>query len=125
MNAFLWVVAGVLALAFLFAGASKVVRPKEQLREQMGWVEDFSPGMIKLIGGLEVLAAIGLVVPPLVGVVPVLAPLAALGLVLLMVGAMITHGRRKETPMVMVNLVLLAVAAVVVVGRFWMEPFSA
>jgi len=125
MNVFLWIVAGVLALLFLFAGTTKVVRSKEQLAEQMAWVEDFSPGMIRLIGALEVLAAVGLVVPPLVGVAPVLAPLAALGLVLMMIGAAVTHARRKEFPMIAVNLVLLALAAVVVVGRFGPEQFSA
>lgn len=125
MNVFLWIVAGVLALLFLFAGITKLLRPKEQLAEQMGWVEDFSPGMVKLIGALEVLAAIGLVVPALVGVAPVLAPLAALGLVLVMVGAIVTHVRRKETPMVVVNLVLLALAGIVVVGRFGPEQFAA
>lgn len=52
----------------------------------LGWAADFSPGTVKLIGQLEVLAAIGLIVPALLGVAPVLVPLAATGLVLLMVG---------------------------------------
>ena len=125
MNVFLWIVAGLLALAFLFAGVTKLVKPKEQLAEQMGWVEDFSQGTIRMIGALEVLAAIGLVVPPLLGVAPVLAPLAALGLVLLMVGAMITHVRRRELSNVVVNVVLLALAVVVAVGRLGPEQFTA
>ncbi len=125
MNVFLWIVASVLALAFLFAGITKLVRPKEQLAAQMGWVEDFSQGTIRLIGALEVLAAVGLVVAPLLGIAPVLAPLAALGLVLLMVGAIITHARRHEVPMVVVNLVLLGLAVVVAVGRFGPEQFAA
>ena len=126
MNVFLWIVAAVLAVAFAAAGLMKLTKSKADLAGQgMGWVEDFSPGMIKAIGALEVLAAVGLVVPPLVGIVPVLAPLAALGLVLLMVGAMITHARRRETPMVVVNLVLLALALVVVWGRFGPEQFAA
>ena len=125
MNVFLWIVAGLLALAFLFAGVTKLVKPKEQLAEQMGWVEDFSQGTIRMIGALEVLAAIGLVVPPLLGVASVLAPLAALGLVLLMVGAMITHARRRELSNVVVNVVLLALAVVVAVGRFGPEQFTA
>ena len=126
MNVFLWIVAAVLAVAVAAAGLMKLTKSKADLAGQgMGWVEDFSPGMIKAIGALEVLAAVGLVVPPLVGVVPVLAPLAALGLVLLMVGAMITHARRRETPMVVVNLVLLALALVVVWGRFGPEQFAA
>lgn len=124
MNVFLWVVAGLLAVVFLFAGLTKLIKPKEELRDQMAWVEDFSPRVIKLIAALEVIAAVGLVVPPLVGVVPVLAPLAALGLVLLMAGAIATHSRRKETPMIAVNLVLLVLAAIVVWGRFGPEQFS-
>ena len=124
MNVFLWIVAALLAVAFAAAGSMKLAKSKADLAGQgMGWVEDFSPGVIKLIGALEVLAAIGLVVPPLVGIAPVLAPLAALGLVLLMAGAIITHARRRETPMVVVNLVLLVLALVVVVGRLGPEQF--
>lgn len=126
MNVFLWIVAAVLAVAFLAAGGMKLAKSKPELAEQgMGWVEDFSPRTIKLIAALEVLAAVGLVVPPLVGIAPVLAPLAALGLVLVMAGAVVTHARRKEAPMVAVNLVLLVLALVVVVGRFGPEQFTA
>jgi len=126
VNVILWIVAIVLAAAFLAAGTMKLVKPKSELAEQgMGWVEDFSPTTIKLIGALELLAAVGLVVPPLVGIAPVLAPLAALGLVLVMAGAILTHARRRETPMIVVNLVLLALAAAVVWGRFGPEQFSA
>ena len=70
------------------------------------------------------LAAVGLILPAVLDIVPVLVPLAALGLVLLMVGAIVTHTRRKENPMVVVNLVLLALAAFVVVGRFGPESFT-
>jgi uncharacterized membrane protein YphA (DoxX/SURF4 family) len=123
MNVVLWIIAGLLAAAFLAAGATKLTQPKEKLAAMnMAWTEDFSPGTIKLIGGLEVLAAIGLILPPVLGIAPVLVPLAALGLVGIMIGAAITHGRRGETPMIGVNLVLLALAAVVVWGRF--GPYS-
>jgi hypothetical protein len=88
----------------------------------MGWVDDFSPAAIKAIGTLEVLAAIGLVLPPVLDIAAVLAPLAALGLVLLMTGAAITHGRRGEMQMIAVNVVLGALAAVVAWGRF--GPYS-
>lgn len=124
MNIVLWIVAGLLALAFLVAGATKLSKPKAELAEQMGWVEEFAPRTVKVIGALEVLAAVGLVVPPLLGIAPVLAPLAALGLVLLMAGAVVVHARRRETPMVVVNLVLLALAVVVVWGRLGPEQFA-
>jgi uncharacterized membrane protein YphA (DoxX/SURF4 family) len=125
MNVVLWIIAGVLALLFLFAGVTKLTLPKDKLRANMAWVEDFSPGVIKLIGGLEVLAAIGLILPAVLDIVPVFVPLAAVGLVLLMIGAAITHARRKEFPMIAINLVLLVLAAVVVWGRFGPYSFTA
>jgi uncharacterized membrane protein YphA (DoxX/SURF4 family) len=125
MDVMLWIVAGLLAAAFLVAGLMKLTRSKEQLAASgLAWVDDFSPGMVKVIGALEVLAAVGLVVPALVGIAPILVPLAAVGLALLMIGGGITHARRGEMPMIAVNLVLLALAVVVAWGRFGPESFS-
>jgi uncharacterized membrane protein YphA (DoxX/SURF4 family) len=124
MDLFLWIVVGVLASAFLASGAMKPTQPKERLAASgMGWTEDFSPGMVKTIGALEVLAAIGLIVPAALDIAPVLVPLAAIGLFLLMLGAAATHLRRKETPMIGANAVLIALAVVVVWGRFSAHPF--
>jgi uncharacterized membrane protein YphA (DoxX/SURF4 family) len=125
MNVLLWIVAGVLAAAYLVAGLTKLTQSKEKLAGQMGWVEDFSPGVIKLIGGLEVLAAVGLIVPAALDIVPVLVPLAAVGLVVLMVGAAITHLRRHEPQLAMINAVLLLLAVVVLWGRFGPYSFTA
>jgi len=119
VNVVLWIIAIVLALAFLAAGLMKLSRSREQLAAQgMGYVEDFSPATIKAIGVAEVLAAIGLILPGITGIAPILVPLAATGLVLLMIGAIVTHLRRHEAPMVIVNVVLLLLAAVVAWGRF-------
>ena len=124
MNVVLWIIASVLAVLFLASGAMKLLQPKEKLAASgQEWTEDFGANTIKLIGGLEVLAAIGLILPAVVDVVPVLVPLAALGLVLVMIGAIVTHARRRENPMVVVNLVLLVLAAVVVWGRFGSYSF--
>lgn len=123
MNVFLWILAGLLAVAFLGAGAMKLTQPKAKLSASgMPWVDDFSAGQVKTIGALEVLAAIGLIGPPLTGIAPVLAPLAALGLVLTMIGAAVVHARRGETQGIVVNAVLLILAAVVAWGRF--GPYS-
>ena len=123
MNVFLWIVAGLLAVAFLGAGAMKLSQPKAKLSASgMPWVDDFSAGQVKTIGALEVLAAIGLIGPPLTGIAPVLAPLAAVGLVLTMIGAAVLHARRGETQGIVVNAVLLILAAVVAWGRF--GPYS-
>ncbi|MFH8678913.1 DoxX family protein [Streptomyces lydicus] len=123
MNVLLWSIAGVLAVAFLAAGAMKLSQPKQKLAASgMGWTEGVSAGTVKLIGALEVLAALGLVLPAALGIAPVLVPLAALGLVLVMLGAVVVHARRGEAQMIAVNLVLLALAAVVAWGRF--GPYS-
>jgi uncharacterized membrane protein YphA (DoxX/SURF4 family) len=119
MNTVLWVVAAVLAVAFLAAGAMKLTKPRSSLAESgQAWVEDFSDGAVKGIGALEVLAAIGLILPALVDIATVLVPLAATGLVLLMLGAAITHARRREYPNIAVNLVLGALALFVAISRF-------
>jgi uncharacterized membrane protein YphA (DoxX/SURF4 family) len=126
MNVVLWILAGLLAAVFLAAGASKLAQSKEKLTASpnMAWATGFSSGMIKLIGGLEVLAAVGLILPAALDIVPVLVPLAALGLVLMMIGAAATHARRKESQAIAMNVVLLAVAAVVAWGRFGPYSFS-
>lgn len=122
MNVVLWIIAALLAVAFLAAGATKLTQPKDKLAQNMGWVEDFSPNAVKAIGALEVLAAVGLVLPAALDIVPVLTPLAALGLVLVMIGAAVTHARRQETQMILVNVVLGVLAAIVAWGRF--GPYS-
>ncbi len=118
MNVVLWIVAGLLAVAFLAAGLMKLSQPKEKLAKSgLAWTEDFSGGTVKLIGALEVLGAIGLVLPRLLDIAPVLVPLAALGIALIMVGAVITHARRREVQPIVINVVLFALAAVVFFGR--------
>ena len=118
----MWAVQVLVAASFLVAGATKVSQPKEKLVKNMAWVEDFSQGTVRLIGALEVLGAIGVVVPALTGIVPWLTPLAALGLVLLMIGAALTHLRRTEYGYIAMNAVLLVLAAFVAYGRFFILP---
>lgn len=125
MNVTLWIIASVLAVAFLAAGAMKLLQPKEKLVSSgMGWAHDFSTVSVKGIALAEILAALGLVLPAVLGIAPVLVPLAALGLVLIMIGAAITHARRKESPMVIANVVLLILAAVVAWGRLGPYAFA-
>ncbi len=124
MNTVLWIVQGLLAAAFLMAGSNKLMRTKEQLKPMMAWVEDFSPGTLKVIGALEVLGALGLILPAVTGVVPGLTPVAALGLVLTMLGAAATHARRGEYPMIGINTVLMLLAVFIVYGRFILVPLS-
>jgi uncharacterized membrane protein len=127
MNRALWIVAGLLAIAYLVAGAGKLILPKEKIAAfpTGGWVDDFSAGAVKAIGALEVLAAVGLVLPAVLGIAPVLVPLAAAGLVLLMAGAVITRLRRHEPKAMVADLVYLVLAAFVAWGRsFGPESFT-
>jgi hypothetical protein len=122
LNVFIWILQGVLAAVFLFAGVMKATRPKSQLQSQMPWVEDFSPGVVKFIGTVEILAAIGLVLPAALDIAPILTPIAATGLCVQMVLAAETHVRRKEPQAIVVNAVLLVIAAVIAWARF--GPYS-
>ncbi|MET9668041.1 DoxX family protein [Streptomyces sp. NPDC006475] len=125
MNVVLWISASLLAVLFLGGGAAKLLQPKEKLTASpnMAWAEPFSPAMIKLIGLAEVLAAIVLILPALLNVAPLLVPLAATGLILMMIGAMTVHGRRKENQAVVINVILLVLAAFVAWGRFGPHAF--
>ena len=125
MNIFLWIVAGVLAAFFLAAGATKLTQDRRKLlaNPNMGWVEDFSAGTIKLIGTAEVLGALGLILPGALDIAPILVPLAATGLAVIMIGAIITHGRRKEPRPMMLNAIVLILALVVAIFRFGPNSF--
>ena len=124
MNTVLWIVQILVALAFLAAGTVKIVTPREQLAKPMRWVMDMPPVAPKVIGTLEVLGAIGLILPALTGILPWLTPLAAVGLVLTMIGALLVHIRHHdEFARAVAPLVLLIMAAFVVYGRFVLLPF--
>ncbi|MGI5239442.1 DoxX family protein [Dactylosporangium sp. CA-139066] len=112
MNLTLWIVAGVLAALFLASGVTKLARTGEQPITAV-----FGPAVVRAIGGLEILAAAGLVLPAALDIAPALRPAAAAGLVLLMAGALVFHLRRRETQGIAVTAALLVLSAVVAVGR--------
>lgn len=122
MNVFLWVLQVVLAAMFAMAGVQKATQPKEKLASRLPWVEDFSAGTVRFIGVMELLGAIGLVLPAALDIVPVLTPLAATGLAIVMALAMNTHRRRREPNAIAFNAALLVVALVIAWGRF--GPYS-
>ena len=112
----LWIIQALLALVFLYSGGKKLIRSNEQIRA-LPWARDLSIALVRGIGVLEVLGAIGLILPVVTGILPWLTPLAAAGLVVLMLGAAwINVGLRLYTAFG-ANLVLLALAAFVAFGR--------
>jgi hypothetical protein len=126
MNLALWIIAGLLAAVFLLAGSTKLFMSREKLAKAPGggWVLDFSAGFVKALGAVEILGAVGLVLPALLGIAPVLVPLAAVGLATIMVGAAIVTYRRHESIHVLVDVTYLAMAAFVAFGRFDPESFT-
>ena len=122
MNTVLWIVQIVLALAFGVAGVLKSTQGRK-LEAKMPWVEDFSDRTVRFIGVMELLGAIGLVLPAATGIATRLTPLAASGLVVVQLLAAVTHLRRKEPQVVPVNLVLGLLAAFVAWQRFGPHSF--
>ena len=122
MDLTLWILQGLLALVFLGSGIAKLVQPKAKLvgSPRMAWSNGFSQGAIRWIGIAEVLGALGLMLPSALRVLPWLTPLAALGLALIMAGAVTTHARRQEPVIPPLILGLLGLA--VFIGRFWLTP---
>ena len=102
-----WTLQILAALVFIMAGLMKISTPYEELvlADNMGWAEDFSAMQIKIIGILEVLGSIGMILPLVLKKFTFLVPFAALGLVLVMVGAIFTHLNREEP--IIVNIILL------------------
>ncbi len=127
MNIFVWVLQGLLAAMFLMAGLMKATQSKAKVKEsggeRMAWVDSVSEGGLTTIGVLEFLAAIGLILPQVTGILPWLTPLAAVGLVLTMIGAAALHIKRgDDTSAVVTNIVIMLVAAFVAYARFVLVP---
>jgi DoxX-like protein len=118
MNVVLWILAGLLAVAMLGAGSLKLITPKDGLAAKGMELGELPAGAIKAIGALEVLGGIGLVVPALVHVAPVLVAWAAVGVGVLMACAVVFHLRRKEIQGALPAVALLVMAVVVAWGRF-------
>ena len=126
MNLALWLVTGLLA-AVLLGSTSKMFVPREKIASvgrAAEWVLDFSPGALRAIGALEILAAAGLVLPAVLDVAPILVPVTATGVALLFAGAATMRLRRGERVTIVPDLVYLALAAFVAWGRFGPESFT-
>ena len=118
METILWVLQIFLALLFAGTGLLKLTKSRQELAPKMTWVAESTDARVKAIGALEVLAAIGLVLPAALGVVPQLTALAASGVVFLMLGAAKTHGDRSEWERVPVTVVIALIALFVAIQRF-------
>lgn len=123
-NVFLWVAQLFLALAFIAAGTMKTITPVEELAKSMSWVNDVSESMVRFIGISEILGGIGLILPSLLKIKPVLTPVAAIGIAVIMVLAIGLHVMKSEFNALPVNVFLLALALFVTWGRLKKVPIN-
>jgi uncharacterized membrane protein YphA (DoxX/SURF4 family) len=117
----LWTVQALLAIVFLLAGALHAFR-YEAAKKNLPWMKDLPCGVVMLDGAMEILGALGVILPRLAGNLPVLTPLAAAGLALIMAVAISLHVRRKESSAVALTGLLFLMAAFVAYGRWFLVP---
>jgi uncharacterized membrane protein len=122
VSSVLWLLQIVLALVFLGLGLLKVTRSRPRLLTVAPWVEDYPEPVVTSIGVLELLGAAGVVLPAVFGVATVLVPVAATGLAILMLAAVVTHLLRHENQQATAPAVLLLAALAVALGRFGPWP---
>ncbi|MBC2866846.1 DoxX family protein [Streptomyces mexicanus] len=113
MNIAYGIVAGLLAVFYLYAGTLKVIRSRDRLRPMMAWVDRMPLPAVRALGTVEILGATGLILPPLTGIAPSLATASALGFVLLQIGAIAVH-LTGEDRRIALNVGLTVTAAVAV-----------
>lgn len=119
METALWIVQVLLAAIFLVTGMMKLTQPRQKMAAgPMRWAADVTDRQFRTIGLLEVLGALGLILPAALGIAPLLTPLAAIGLVLTMIGAIHVHVRHGETNRLAVPIVVLALALFVAIEGF-------
>jgi uncharacterized membrane protein YphA (DoxX/SURF4 family) len=118
MNIALWIAQGLLTALYIVAGGMKVFTP-EKMKAQMPEAQKHSTNFFRMIGTLELLGALGVILPMVTGILPWLTPLAAIALVVVQILAILTvHLPAKEYQALPFNLFLLALAVFVAIGRF-------
>jgi len=120
MEIALWIISGITALLYIVAGSTKAFSPKRNLAERMPWSVEMPAWQVKFIGIVEILGALGLILPALTGIAPILTPIAAIGLVIIQVFAIVLHVRRGEQKSLPFNVVLLVLPAFIAVGRLFL-----
>ena len=119
METALWIVQVLLAAIFLVTGTTKLTQPRQKMAAgPMRWAADVTDAQFRTIGLLEVIGALGLILPTALGVAPLLTPLAAIGLVLTMIAAIRVHVRYGETDRLAVPVLVLALGLFVVIEGF-------
>jgi len=122
MTIALWVVQGLLAFLFLFAGGVKAFLPLPRVKKTFPWAKDVPAGLTRFIGGAELLGALGIMLPAVTGILLWLAIAAAFGLALVLLCAAVFHASRREFSGIGLTVILLGLALFVVIGRLLWAP---
>lgn len=119
MNIALWIITGLLAVAFIGAGLMKVAQPRAKLAANgMAWTNDYSDAGVKLVGLAELLGGLGLILPAVTGIAPILVPIAAAALTVIMIGAVVWHIRANDAKGALPSAILGLLSLVVAIARF-------
>ncbi len=124
MNSLLWILQGLLGLYFFFVGILHFIVPPG-LPALMGWMYELPPGIHYLSGTAEILGGLGLILPGLFRIQTRLTLFAALGLVLVMAGAVVWHATRSgEVQNIFMNIIFMGLAGFVAYGRWRLIPLK-
>jgi putative oxidoreductase len=122
LNIALWIAQSILALLFLMSGTMKSTIPMGQLYVSLNWTKDVPMGLVRFIGVFELLIALGLLLPSLLRIIPVLTPVAASALILIMILAIIFHISRGEANIIGMHIAFIILASFIAWGRFKNVP---
>jgi uncharacterized membrane protein YphA (DoxX/SURF4 family) len=121
MNTLIWIAQSLLAVLFIVHGIA-MFNPPAAVQDSVVKKMGFSLPFLKIIGTLEVIGGIGLILPSWTRVMPLLSPLAALGLVVIMSGAVVSHARQAEGKQTVATSIVTLLVIFVAIGRFWLAP---
>jgi hypothetical protein len=118
MNTALWIIQGILAAVFTTSGIVILLLPKKTLSAKLSWVKEYSDTKRYLICTAKIMGAIGLILPMHFNILPILTPIAAIGLAIVMVLAMAYHFHKKEYKDVPATILFLVLTLFVAYNRF-------
>lgn len=124
MKIFTWIIQILLSAMFIMAGFMKAFTPIEALAVNMPWVNDFSISTVRFIGAMEIIGGLGLLLPSLLRIKPVLTPLAGAGLALIMLFALIYHVGKGEFAALPVNIIMGGLSLFVAWARYKKVPVT-
>jgi putative oxidoreductase len=125
LNIALWVLQSLLAAMFLMAGSSKTFQAINELANMLPWVTQVPEGLVRFIGASELLGGLGLLLPSLLKIKPILTPIAAFGIALVMLFAAFFHISRGENSAIGANFLFMAIALFIAWGRMKKVPIQA